>query len=200
LTRHFLIPIISSFLFWDVRSQGMLLQHRHRMLGRIYGHCYYEPKCKDTVLPNVFYPLTANVGCIFAWEAILRISNNHPGFEPNVKPEYHGFGKMDEGFIGLNMSKVGGPKNEPFRPLWASFFVLFLVFLAIPYWRSSDNYDVDYIGGMPFWLVQTLLLSACASTISMLQCIFFNDDWTQDLRPRKMLNKKEPAESMMVVL
>jgi len=149
----------------------------------------------DTILPNVFYSLVANVGCIFLWEAILRISNNHPGFEPNLKPEFHGFGKMDEGFIGLDMSKVGGPKNEPFRPLWASFFVLFLVFLAIPYWASSDNYDVDYIAGMPYWLAQTLFLGACASTITILQCTFFYDDWTEDIKLRKMLKKKEPAET-----
>jgi len=154
----------------------------------------------NTILPNVFYSLIANVGCIFAWEAILRISNNHPGFEPNIRPEFHGFGKMDEGFIGFDMSKVGGPKNEPFKPLWASFFVLFLVFLAIPYWGSSDNYDGDYIWGMPYWLVQNLFLNACASTITILQCTFFYDDWIEDIKLRKMLNNKKPAESIMDVL
>jgi len=156
-----------------------------------------EGGVNDTILPNVFYSLMANVGCIFAWELILRISKNHPGFEPNIKPEFNGFGKMDERYIGLDMSKVDGPKNEPFKPLWASFFVLFLVFLAIPYWASSDTYDVNYIGGMPYWLIQTFFLSACASTITILQCTFFYDDWTQDIKLRKMLNKEVPAESIM---
>jgi len=156
-----------------------------------------EGGVNDTILPNVFYSLLANVGCIFVWEVILRISDNHPGFEPNIKPEFNGFGKMDKGFIGFDMSKVGGPKNEPFKPLWASFFVLFLIFLAIPYWTSSDMYDVNYIGGMPYWLVQTFFLTACASAIAILQCTFFYDDWTRDIKLLKTLNQKEPAESIM---
>jgi len=151
----------------------------------------------DTIFPNVFYSLLANVGCILAWETFLRISRNHPGFEPKLKPEFNGFGKMEEGFIGFDMSKVGGPKNEPFRPLWASFFVLFLVFLAIPYWASSDMYEIDYVGGMPYWLVQTFFLSACASTITIFQCLFFYDDWTQDSKLRKILNKQKSAESII---
>jgi len=152
-----------------------------------------EQGVNDTVLPNVFYSLCANIGCVIAWEIILRLTKNHPGWEPALKPDFHGFGKLDEGFVGLDMSKVGGPKNEPFRPLWATCLVFFLVFLAIPYWGTFDDYEVNYVGGMPWWLIVTFFLSACASTITMLQCHFYYDDWKADDKVNKVLNEKELA-------
>lgn len=142
----------------------------------------------NTVFPNVFYSLLANVGLIILVEIILRLTNKHPGFEPEARPEFHGFGKMDIGFVGLDMSTVGGPKKEPFKPLWATVLVLVVDFLAIPYWASFDNYEVKYIGGMPEWAIITYFLSACATTITILQCHFYYDDWTENS------NQKESAE------
>jgi len=144
-----------------------------------------EQGANDTVLPTVFYSFLGNLGCIGAWELILRLTGNHPGFEPEVKPEFHGFGKMDKGFVGLDMSTVGGPEKEPFRPLWATFLVIFLVFIAIPYWASFDDYEITYVGGMPQWAVITFFLSACATAITMLQCHFYYDDWTEAITSQK---------------
>jgi len=138
-----------------------------------------EQGANDTVLPNVFYSLVSNLACIAAWELILRLTGNHPGFEPDVKPEFHGFGKMDKGFVGLDMSAVGGPEKEPFKPLWATFLVVFLVFIAIPYWAPFDDYEITYVGGMPQWAVIIYFLSACATAITMLQCHFYYDDWKE---------------------
>jgi len=138
-----------------------------------------EQGTNDTVLPNVFYSFLGNVGCVIGWEVILRLTRNHPGFEPKIKPDFHGFGEMDEGFVGTNMGSVGGPRYEPFKPYWATLLVMVLVFVAIPYWASYDDYEVNYVGGMPDWAIITFFLSACATTITMVQTHFYYDDWTE---------------------
>jgi len=138
-----------------------------------------EQGTNDTVLPNVFYSCLGNVGSVIAWEVILRLTRNHPGFEPEIKPDYHGFGEMDKGFIGLNLGSVGGPRYEPFQPLWASLLVIVLVFVAIPYWASYDDYEINYVGGMPDWAIITFFLSAVATAITMLQTQFYYDDWKE---------------------
>jgi len=134
----------------------------------------------DTVLPNVFYAFVGNFCCLIGWEILLRLTKNHPGFEPDLKPDFHDLGPMDKGFVGLDMSGVGGPKREPFKPLGASLLVLVLAFVAIPYWTKYDDYEVDYVGGMPVWAIIVYLLSAIGSCITLGQCVFYYDDWMDD--------------------
>lgn len=139
-----------------------------------------EQGTNDTVLPNVFYAFIGNFSCIISWETILRLTNNHPGFEPDVKPNFNGLDRLDPGFIGLDVSSVGGPKKEPFKPLGASLLVLVLAFVAIPYWTKYDDYEVNYVGGMPDWGIVVFFLTACATTITVCQCTFYYDDWMAD--------------------
>lgn len=156
-----------------------------------------EQGVNDTVLPNVFYAFIGNFGSIMVFEIILRLTKKHPGFEPDLKPEFHGFGKMDQGYVGMDMSRVGGPKKEPFKPLGATFLVIFFAFLAIPYWTSFDNYEVQYIGGMPYWAIVSFFFSACASTITILQTIFYYDDWTETWEgPKSIQDQNEVAVEM----
>jgi len=136
-----------------------------------------EQGTNNTIFPNVFYSFIGNFSCVMGWEFILRITKNHPGFEPELKPSFQGFGPLNRGYVGLSVGSVGGPKKEPFEPYWATVLVLVLAFLAIPYWASYDNYEINYIGGVPYWGVITIFLSACATTITILQCIYYYDDW-----------------------
>jgi len=150
----------------------------------------------DTILPNVFYAMCANIGGIIAWEIILRLCKKHPGFEPGLKPDFLGLGELEEGYIGLNISKVGGPINEPFRPYWMTVLVLVLCFLAIPYWTSYDDYDTTYTGGVPSWLMITFALSACSTCLTMFQCHFYYDNWRENDEVKKVSNETEMIEEM----
>jgi len=154
----------------------------------------FEQGENDTDLPNVFYAVCANIACIFTWEAILRLTGNHPGFEPDLKPKFQGFEKMDVGYIGLDVSSVGGPKTEPFRPYWATAAVILFCFLAIPYWTTYDDYEISYVGGMPYWLVISFFLSACATGTVMFQCHFYYDDWKVEEKVNKVLKETELVE------
>jgi len=158
-----------------------------------------EQGANNTVLPNVFYAFVANLFCILGWETILRCTKNHPGFEPDLKPNFNGLGPLDQGYIGYDMSNVGGPKKEPFKPLAGTLLVIFLAFIAIPYWTKFDDYECTYIGGMPDWGIIVFFLTACASTIALLQCTFFFDDWMEnpmigDFTSQEMTSKATKQE------
>jgi len=128
-------------------------------------------------MPHVFWTLIINFGMIGVVELILRVADMHPGFEPSVKKDFLCFDEMPIGYIGLDMSSVGGPKYEPFRPLWATALVIILIYVSFPYWAEHDEYEITYVGGVPWWAVVTFFLSAWAQAITMIQCHFYYDDW-----------------------
>jgi len=155
-----------------------------------------EQGVNDTVLPNVFYAMIGNFICIISWETILRLTKNHPGFEPDLRPDFHQLGPMEKGFIGLDVSTVGGPKKEPFKPLWSTLLVLVLAFVAIPYWAKFDDYEVNYVNGMPDWAIIVYFLTAVASVITLCQCIFYYDDWMENNKKQDIITSAEQGEGL----
>jgi len=140
-------------------------------------------------LPHVFWSGLINVGAMGIVEIGLRLTGMHPGFEPQEKPEFCGFGPLDENFVGWDLKKVDGPEYEPWHPWWASLLVVVVDFVAIPYWGDKDEYDISYTGGIPWWGVLTIFLSACCTAVTMLQAHFFYSDW----RPNYDLQHPKPA-------
>lgn len=174
--------IILGFFFQSICSHSVL----GGMISGIIVVCVINFWYKDrnfsfaTVpLPPVMWGGFANLGVVFIIELILRQSGKHPGFEPQAegKKQFCGFGPLDPGYVGFDMSLVKGPKQEPFQPYWATVMVVFLVYLAFPYWCEKDKWDINYVGGVPWWAVVCFFISACATTTTMVQSHFFYEDW-----------------------
>lgn len=130
-------------------------------------------------LPNIFWALLTNTCCTLIAEGVIRALKMSPGFEPEKRPSFCGFGELGREFIGMDLSGAGGPKREPWKPWWATLLCIGLSVAAIPYWAVEDPPSIHYkwVGGVPWWGVLSTFITSVISTITILQTQFYYDDW-----------------------